>query len=285
MAQEAASAFDRSTVLYEVADGVAHITLNRPNSLNAINRDLQMRMNEVWAEFTRDDKAMVAVLTGNGRAFCAGRDLREAAEAGRRGEGVREVAEGAQVASEMVFIYKPIIGAINGPAAGGGVGFALNCDILIGSPAAEFVMPFVARGLMGGGMPVLLARKVGLSAALWMCLSAQRINAEAALRIGLLHEVVPAEELLERAHYLAERIASYSPLSVRAMKEKLLHSAEVGLGAAMRYLSPTEKLLMESTHPMEGTQAFVEKRRARFKRQAPPTEAPSPPSANEKPGT
>ena len=277
--------FDRSTVLYEVVDHVAHITLNRPNSLNAINRDMQWRLNEIWDDFRRNDEALVGVFTGNGRAFCAGRDLREAAESGRRGEGVREVAEGARAVPIAVHILKPIICAVNGPAAGGGVGYALDCDIILGSPAAEFVVPFVARGLMGGGISVLLARKVGLGAALWLALSAQRINAETALRIGLLHELLPAEELLPRAHYLAERIASYSPVAVRAMKEKLLHTAEVGLAAALRYVGPTEQLLMQGTDPLEGTQAFVEKRRARFKRQAPPTGAPTPPLESEKPGT
>lgn len=255
------------SVLYRKEDGIAYVTLNRPSALNALNADVRRRLAEVWADFDADDEAGVAILTGAGRAFCSGLDLKEAAGNLRQEGPVMAPSRpdgGQQRRPGSFHSSKPVIAAVNGSAAGGGLTLALACDIIICTPTAQFVMPMAARGLDGGTMIVQLARRIGVGWAMWMGYSAQRIDAETALRIGLVNEVVPQEELISRAQDMAERILRNSQLSVRAMKEKLLKYLDAGYEAAMAYRGPAEMRLAESRHTREGVFAFNEKRRARF---------------------
>lgn len=260
------------SVLYRKEDGVAYITLNRPASLNAMNVDLRRRLGEVWADFDADDEVGVAILTGAGRAFCSGLDLREAArnlrEVGSTGVPSRSAAStpdrGSRRRYSVFHSIKPVIGAVNGPAAGGGVSLAISCDIIICSPNAQFVMPMAARGLDGGSMVVQLARRIGIGWAMWLGYSAQRIDAETALRIGLVNEIVPQEDLMPYAQDMAERIMRNSQYSVRAMKEKLVKYLDAGYEAAMAYRGPEAIRLEESRHTSEGVISFNEKRRPHF---------------------
>jgi enoyl-CoA hydratase/carnithine racemase len=244
-------------VRYERIESTALITLDRPGSLNAMNEALTRELREAWERFLAEDDALVAVLTGAGRAFCAGLDMKEAAEALRNG---RELRMTPQITAAE--ITKPAIAAINGPCAGGGVAMMLSCDIALCSDTAQFVLPFAARGRNGANIALQVARKASINAALYMALTASRIDPATALRFGLVQEVLPQEELLPRALELAEKIAGHSQLAVRAMKARIVRVAgdsfdtdgDVSLEAELS-LSPDLR---------EGTLAFDEKRRARY---------------------
>ncbi len=248
-----------SAVLYERFDSVAVITLNRPEALNAMNAALSEELYASWERFMNEEDALVAVLTGAGRAFCAGADMKEAAEAQRTGQQMR--FRGMFPANE---ITKPAIAAINGGCAGGGVGYALACDIILCAENAQFVLPFVARGRGGAPIALELARRTSFSAALYASLTGARIDAATALRIGLANEVLPPDDLMPRAMELAEKIAGHSQLSVRSMKGNLRSAMDLGFAEAMRAASDGDRRLHLSADTREGTIAFDEKRRPRY---------------------
>ena len=246
-------------VTYERFEAVALITLNRPTALNAINAELSRELRECWERFNDEEDAHVAVLTGAGRAFCAGLDMKEAAEAAREGRTLR-IDRGVSLRD----VVKPTIAAVNGACAGGGVTFALACDIVLSSDNAQFVLPFAARGRGGAPVALTVAQRTTISAALYMALTAARIDAHTALRMGLVQEVLPTDDLLPRALELAEKIAGHSQRSVRALKGHLWNAMEVGIAEAMRSARSTERELEEAGDMREGAIAFDEKRRPRF---------------------
>jgi len=250
-------------VLYERQEQVAIITLDRPGSLNAINPELTRELGEAWQRFEAEEDAVVAVLTGNGRAFCAGLDMKEAAEALRRGEGNVPSGMSMRMPNPRT-IMKPTIAAVNGPAAGGGVSFVLGCDIVLASETAQFVLPFAARGR--GGAPVVLdlARKTSINAALYAGLTARRIDPQMALQLGIVHEVLPPDDLLPRAMELAEKIAGFSQASLRSIKQALYHALDLTFGQAMKDIGDWDAAVRGSTDLREGTIAFDEKRRPQF---------------------
>ena len=246
-------------VLYEQYESVVIITLNRPEALNAMNAALSQELYAAWEQFMADDDALVAILTGAGRAFCAGADMKEAAEAARSGQAPR-----FRPMFPARDITKPAIAAVNGACAGGGVGYALACDIVLCAENAQFVLPFVARGRGGAPIALELARRTSFNVALYMALTASRIDAPTALRLGLVHEVLPADDLLPRAMELAEKIAGHSQVSVRSMKANLRNAMEAGFAEAIRAASEGDRALHQSTDTREGTLAFDEKRRPRY---------------------
>jgi len=185
--------------------------------------------------------------------------MKEAAEAARTGQAPR--FRGMFPASA---ITKPAIAAVNGACAGGGVGFALACDIILCSENAQFVLPFVARGRGGAPIALELARRTSFNFALYAALTAARIDAATALRVGLVHEVLPPDDLLPRAMELAEKIAGHSQLSVRSMKGNLRNAMEVGFAEALRAAAEGDRELHRSADTREGTLAFDEKRRPRY---------------------
>lgn len=251
-------------VLYERQESVAVITLDRPTSLNAINSELSSELDEAWKRFATEDDALVAVLTGNGRAFCAGLDMKAAAEAVRQGESSGLPAGSSMRITNPRTIMKPTIAAVNGPAAGGGIGFVLGCDIVLASETAQFVVPFAARGRGGAPVALDLARKTTVNVALYAALTAGRIDAQTALRLGICHEVLPPDDLLPRALELAEKIAGFSQASLKSIKQALYHGLEVGLPRAMKDVAQFEAVARASDDAREGTLAFDEKRRAQF---------------------
>ncbi len=255
------------TVLYEREGPIAVISLNRPEALNALNDKLQGELRQTWDRFVEDDEALVAILTGKGRAFCSGMDLKEAAR-GIQAQGafIEGSLPNSPVLSEHgpFYIPKPVIAAVNGPAAGGGLALMLSCDFAICSETAQFVLPPAARGLNGALMTMQLARRVGPSWAMWAGMSAARFDAQTALRIGLVLEVLPPDELMSRALEMAERIAKNSVLSVRAIKERVNNYLVYGWEKAAGTVGPIEQELLSSGHSTEGITAFSEKRRPQF---------------------
>ena len=259
-----------AVVLYERQEQVAVITLNRPEALNAITPELSRELGEAWQRFEQEDDALVAILTGAGRAFCAGADMKQAADAVRRGDQGSTRGGGVRMPNPRT-IMKPTIAAVNGPAAGGGVLYVLSCDIVLASETAQFVLPFAARGRGGAPMALELARKTSFNVALYVALTAGRINAEMALRLGIAHELVPVDDLLPRALELAEKIAGFSQPSVRSIKQALYRGQEVGVAQAMQEASEAQSQMMRSDDMREGTLAFDEKRRAQFQGDATPS--------------
>ncbi|HTE83461.1 MAG TPA: enoyl-CoA hydratase/isomerase family protein [Dehalococcoidia bacterium] len=244
-------------VRYERLESTAVITLDRPGSLNAMNEALTRELTEAWHRFLAEEDALIAVLTGAGRAFCAGLDMKEAAEALRLGRPM--IMTPLLKAAD---ISKPAIAAINGPCAGGGIEMMLACDIAVCSDTAQFVLPFVARGRDGSSVALSVARRTSVSVALYMAMTASRIDAAAALRFNLVHEVLPQEEVLPRALEIAEKLAGYSQPALRNMKARLVRASLTTLEGEPG--SDLQSELARSPDMLEGTLAFDEKRRPRY---------------------
>jgi enoyl-CoA hydratase/carnithine racemase len=252
-----------AVVRYERQENIAIITLDRPGSLNAITPQLSQELGEAWQRFADEDDAYVAILTGAGRAFCAGLDMKEAAEAIRRGE-TSGIPGGAMRLPNPRRIPKPTIAAVNGPAAGGGVSFVLSCDLVLASETAQFVLPFAARGRGGAPVALELARKTSVNVALYAALTGARISADVALRLGIAHEVLPPDDLMPRALELAEKIAGFSRPSLASIKQALYRALDVGYAQALQEVGEMDAAVRGTKDIIEGTLAFDEKRRARF---------------------
>ncbi|MDY6834937.1 MAG: enoyl-CoA hydratase [Chloroflexota bacterium] len=202
-------------VLFEVEDGVAIITLNRPHRRNAINQALLTHLYEYIDEVTEDDSIRVAILTGNGKSFCSGIDLdvvlmENLADPRGDGKDLPDIIDRCK---------KPIIGAINGHAITGGLEIALNCDFLIASENASFADTHINMGVHPGwGMIQLLRQTIGPRMTKQMSLSGEHISAEKALRWGLVNEVVPHDRLLSRAKQIANGMRAANQDILRMMK-------------------------------------------------------------------
>ena len=219
-----------STVLYEKSDGIAYVTLNRPDAMNAINTDMHKELWRVWREFRDDDGVDVAILTGSGdEAFCAGADLKEhVPEWAERSDALfprAKIADGlGGITRGLHRIYKPIIGAVNGWALAGGLETALACDIRIASVNARFGSFEVRRGFHhgDGGIPRLV-NICGTGIALEMLLTGEPIDADRALRCNMVSKVVPHGELMATAEQVAHQILRNDQWAVRSAKETILN--------------------------------------------------------------
>ncbi|MSQ15266.1 MAG: enoyl-CoA hydratase/isomerase family protein [Dehalococcoidia bacterium] len=251
------------TIIYQKEDGIATVTFNRPAALNAFDSQMRREMSQVWLDLEKDDEVLVGIVTGAGRAFCSGLDLKEAASRERSGQEPqeRDVPFGELIPT---MVTKPLIAAVNGAAAGGGLGLMLACDVAICSEEAVFVAPFAARGLMDAQTLTLLTRKVPPVWAMWMALSAERFDAQTAVRIGLVKEVLSKDDLIPRATEMAERLTSHSQEALKAIKEKMLAALNGTVADAVKQVGPMEEALRNSSARQEGMSAFAEKRRPRF---------------------
>jgi enoyl-CoA hydratase/carnithine racemase len=265
-------------IFYEVTDPVATITLNRPDSLNAWTDHMAGEVFDALGRATDDKNVVGIVITGAGRGFCAGADLKVLqgissgrAEASRPTELPGDPAWGTDfrgLYTSLLSVPKPIIAAINGPVAGMAFPFVLACDMRFVSTAAKFTMAFSQRGLIGEwGASWLLPRLVGPSRALDIMFSSRLVGAEEAGRIGLADRVVEPDELLPAARaYIADLAARCSPASMAVMKMQVYQQLHEGLGAAERDAS---RLMKESfTRPdfAEGVASFLERRPPQFAR-------------------
>lgn len=258
------SDFSFQHILYQPEGPIARITINRPERLNAIDNQTSRELHAAFMDFKRNDALRVAILTGAGtRAFSAGADLQ--AEQ-KRGEGpwVGDIPFGGITKIEP--IYKPIIAAVNGYALGGGLELVLCCDLRLASPNARFGVPEVTIGsIPGAGGTQRLPRAIPAAIAAEMVLTGQPIDAETALRYGLINRIVPQEDLLDAASALAATLAKLPPLAVRAGKEAILRGLEMPLAQGMALEDQFENWLMKTEDFLEGIQAFVEKRPPEFK--------------------
>lgn len=223
------------TVLSEVDDrGVRTITLNRPDRLNAMNRQLIDDLARAVDDANADDATTVIVLTGAGRAFCAGDDRRDHVHPADEAEA-RDLVDAIQRATHaLVFGAKPVVGAINGWAVGGGFEWAINCDFPIWAESARGFFPEVSLNLfVTGAVTSLLPALVGLNTAREMLFLGERYAAPALLQMGVAWRVVPDDQLLSEADRVAGQLAALPPLAVRAMKRTLNQTAMTDVRAAL----------------------------------------------------
>lgn len=249
---------------------IATVTLDRPERMNAISPEMGRDLDAFWREFDTDDELHAAIVTGSGRAFCAGRDLvRDSAHDDERARARRSADEADGLGSwGPTSTNKPVIAAINGWCLAGGFALALSCDIRIMAEGARIGSMAPRRGLLpGGGQVQRLARYVPFGVALEILLRANHVEAHEARRIGLANAVTAPDELLPTARAWAEEIASNAPLAARAAKQAAYEGMldQSGFAEGMAIESRLYSEIMETEDAREGTTAFAEKREAVFK--------------------
>ena len=248
------------TVRYELDGHVATITYNRPERLNAVNGELRRDLNDAFAAFRDDEDAWVAIVTGAGRAFCVGADLRDGA--GSTGEFAGTFWEKPTVNSfESGWeIFKPVIAAVNGYCLGYGLTLVTWCDFVVASERAEFGYPEVLIGTPAIVGAIRLPQKIGWEPAMEMLLTGERIDAERAREIGLVGRVVAHDSLMEEAHALAARLVRGAPLAQRAMKEVAMRARTMTSEEAIRF-GETMRIVANATPDAdEGRRATAERR-------------------------
>ena len=254
------------TISYAVDDGVATITLQRPEARNAVNSVMSRELPQVWQQFEEDDAARVAIITGSGeKSFCAGADLADLPETD--GEGRHGSLRSIRWTSLQNSVWKPVICAVNGMTVGGGLHFVADSDVVIAAESATFFDTHVKVGLVAGLEPVCLARKMPLEAVLRMMLVGgnERMSAQRAQALGMVGEVVPQAALMDRAREVADMIKTHSPAALARTKQAIWRGADCGLQEA---LEQAWKLIMEQgEHPdfEEGGRAFLERRSPNWK--------------------
>ena len=257
------------TLLYDVKDGVATITLNRPDRHNAFNMTMARELKQLWQAVKTDADVVCAIVTGAGeKAFCTGMDIADVASGEARGSGrlAREDAPWFQLTAIQNKCWKPVITAVNGMVVGGGLHFIADSDLIVASETATFFDTHVKVGLIAGIEAVGLTRRIPLEAVLRMALlgGSERMSAEEARRLGLVGEVVPPEQLLPRARELADKIAQHSPTALARSKQVIWEGLDSGLDQAID--NAWEAINEHTAHGdlAEGSKAFVEKRKPRW---------------------
>jgi E-phenylitaconyl-CoA hydratase len=258
-----------STVLYEQKDRIVTITINRPDAMNAIDPETQERLIEAWTRFRDDSEAWVAILTGAGeKSFSAGADLKKLIPAAfaRDGGSPAGADLGLGGITRGLEIWKPMIAAINGHCLAGGLEQALACDLRLASENATFGLTEVRWAIMpGAGGTQRLPRAVPLARAMEMILMAQTIDAQEALRMGLVNTVVPLAELMPTARRWAETICERGQLAVRAAKEAVLRGLTMPIADGLRVEALLSATLRGTEDAVEGPKAFAEKRKPNFR--------------------
>jgi enoyl-CoA hydratase len=253
------------TVLYQVEDHVATVTLNRPDVHNAQNDTLRRELHQIFTALTIDDDVKVIVVTGAGdRAFSAGADIREFVEPASPVQ-LRERRKRIEYRAMMDRCSQPIIAAINGFALGGGLELALACDIRIAAENATLGLTEINLAIIpGGGGTQRLPRLIGRGKALEMILTGARIPAAEALRLGIVERVVPAGDALKAATELARTIAEKAPIALRYAKEAVVKGLGMSLEDGLRLEGDLSTLLRTTEDRVEGAKAFLEKRKPRW---------------------
>ncbi len=254
-----------TTLRYEVADAIATITLDRPDALNALTIPMKTELLAAFGAVARDRAVRAVVLTGAGRAFCAGQDLKERLEPDAAPLDVEVRERYNPIITAMWRLDRPIVGAINGVAAGAGASLAFACDIRVAAEGASFVLAFGRIGLVpDSGATWFLPRLVGPAKAAELALLGESLSATDAERFGLVARVVPAEALAETAREVAARLAGLAPLALAQTKRALQRSWSVDLETALEDEAYRQGVAGATSDHAEGLQAFLEKRSPRF---------------------
>jgi len=272
------------TLVYEVRDSVAYVTMNRPKSMNALNRELQNAIGEAFEQADADPGVLAVVLRGEGgRAFCAGGDLKDIAsriEAGENIAGPAGAANSQKVRANPVVAKpgtlrgmdevnacsKPTIAAIDGYAMGGGLELALYCDIRLATRQSQFALPEPKRNLLSGPAFVHLSRMIPLGEAMYMELTGRRLDAERAFKIGLIQEVYDTRDDLDAGveKVLAE-LRENSPLAVQFLKRIIKDGRDMTVEQQWKFAEMYAYTLENTEDALEGPKAFAEKRKPEWK--------------------
>jgi enoyl-CoA hydratase len=253
------------TLIVEIRDGVAVVTVNRPDKLNALSDRTMEELGRAFAALAEDAAVRGVILTGAGeKAFVAGADIGELATQSPV-EGRERSIRGQRVLDSIENLGKPVVAAVNGFALGGGCELALACHVRVASEGARMGTPEVKLGIMCGyGGTQRLPRLVGKGRALEMLLTGEMVDAQEALRIGLVNRVVPKEKLLAEAEALLRKMLANGPLSLRYVLEAVNDGLEMPLDEAQRAEATLFGLICSTGDMKEGTKAFLEKRPAKF---------------------
>ncbi len=252
-----------SNIIVTTTDGYALIQFNRPEVLNALNMKLMEELVDALESLDTNDDVRAIILTGNEKAFAAGADIKEMANATSI-----DMLQRDQFArwDKIRKIKKPLIAAVSGFALGGGCELAMSCDMIIASESAKFGQPEISIGTMpGAGGTQRLTRAVGKYKAMEMVLTGKMISAEEAMRWGLVNKIVPVESYLREAQELAKEIASKPPIAVKLAKEAVLKSFDTTIEGGLEFERKNFYLLFSSEDQKEGMNAFIEKRKPEWK--------------------
>ncbi len=254
------------TILFDIAEGVATITLNRPDRLNALTTSISQEMLAALKTCARDDMVRCVVITGAGRAFSAGQDLAEFAQVDDDFSVADHLRHGYhRLVLAMHQLEKPILAAVNGVAAGAGLGLALAADMRIASDKASFVTAFIGIGLApDSGVSWHLQRLIGPARAFELLATGRKVGAEEALRLGLVNQVVPAESLEETVNGLARQLAQGPTRGIGLTKRTLNKAADMTLAQALEYEAQIQEIAIRTRDHREGVLAFLEKRPPKF---------------------
>lgn len=250
------------TLLVDVSDRIATITLNRPDAMNATTDELYRELQEVIANVSADPGIACVILTGAGRGFCAGADLRA------RKDDMTPLQRRARhrwILKDILWplynLEKPVIAAVNGAAAGAGFNIALACDFIVASESASFVQAFARVGLVPdlGGL-YLLGRVIGINKAKELCFTARKVSAAEAKELGIVNYITPPEELLSKTRELASTIAKGSPTAIAMTKTLLNKSSNATIDQMLEFESYAQTVAYLTPEYEEGVRAFREKR-------------------------
>ena len=253
------------SLIVKVENGIAYITVNRPEALNALNTDVLTDLKNAFEWVNDAEEVKIAILTGEGRAFVAGADIAQMSKLSVQ-EGRNMTVKGQRVMNLIEAIDKVVIAAVNGFALGGGCELAMACDIRIASEKAKFGQPEVNLGIIPGfGGTQRLPRLVGTGMAKYLITTAEMISADEACRIGLVEKVVPADELIAEATKVAELIMTKAPIAVKMAKHSINTGMKMDVTNGVAYEAEAYVSTFASDDRVEGMTAFVEKRPADFK--------------------
>jgi len=255
-------------LLYDLADSVATVTLNRPDAMNALDTELKVTLRDALAEAAADPRVRAVVLTGSGRAFCVGQDLAEHAQnldADPEAVWSTVPEHYTPIATALATMAKPVVAAVNGTAAGAGAAFSFACDFRVAADTATFTMAFSAVGLSAdSGSSWSLPRLVGLAKAKELLMLPSTVPAAEALRLGLVTSVVPADRVLGEATDLARQLAAGPTVAYGAIRRALAFSAAHGLSDSLAYEGTMMRLTGTTTDHRDAVDAFTRKERPTF---------------------
>jgi enoyl-CoA hydratase len=248
---------DLTTVEYEKRGHIAHVRLNRPDKLNAMNQTMHEELGRIWDDFQQDPALRVAILSGNGRCFSAGADLSGGAPTHYRYTGdYPDITRANRV-------YKPIVSALHSHVVGYGMWIALDADIRIAAPDTSFWLPEPQWGIAtipAAWFPHMMPWAIASE----LLLLAERVDAKRAYEVGLINKIVPADQLMAEAEKAAERLSSLSPAAVQGMKELMVRGGNLDYAALDQLTEIVQNRVMNSEDRKEGGRAFVEKRQAEW---------------------
>jgi len=252
-------------LIYEKRDKIAFITINRPEAMNAMDPETYSELSEAWIDVRDDPDVWVAIITGAGdKAFSAGADLRKTIGRPIEAWHFWQTQE-EQILNRGLEVWKPIIAAVNGYCLAGGMTLLLATDIRIAAEHATFGLSEVSRGILpGNGGTQRTIQQLPYPIAMYFLLTGERMNAEEALRVGLINKVVPLPELMPEAERLARRICENAPLAVRAIKELAVRGQYLPIESGLRLEQAIQRALAATEDAKEGPRAFAEKRRPHY---------------------